>query len=84
MVGPEKVLEFWLDKIGPEGWYVADEAVDAQIREEFMPNSPAICSAMTGVRFRWTLSRSRRPNRRFAKAGISRSMRLHGSSSICR
>jgi len=37
MVGPEKVLEFWLDKIGPDGWYVADDAVDAQIRVQFMP-----------------------------------------------
>lgn len=36
MVGPEKVLEFWLDKIGPDGWYVADDAVDAQIRVQFM------------------------------------------------
>ena len=36
MVGPEKVLEFWLDKIGPDGWYSADDVVDAQIREQFM------------------------------------------------
>jgi len=37
MVGPEQVLEFWLDKIGPAGWYGADDAVDAEIREKFMP-----------------------------------------------
>ncbi len=37
MVGPEQVLEFWLDKIGPAGWYIADDAVDAEIRERFMP-----------------------------------------------
>jgi uncharacterized protein (DUF924 family) len=37
MVGSEQVLEFWLDKIGPAGWYTADDAVDAEIRETFMP-----------------------------------------------
>ncbi|MBB3994666.1 uncharacterized protein (DUF924 family) [Sulfitobacter undariae] len=36
MVGPEKVLEFWLDHVGPAGWYLADDAVDAEIREKFM------------------------------------------------
>ncbi|KIN72130.1 DUF924 family protein [Sulfitobacter guttiformis] len=36
MVAPEQVLEFWLDKVGPKGWYAVDEAVDAEIRERFM------------------------------------------------
>jgi uncharacterized protein (DUF924 family) len=42
MVGPEKVLEFWLDRVGPTGWYAADDAVDAEIRETFMPTWEAI------------------------------------------
>ena len=36
MVGPEKVLEFWLDRVGPDGWYAVDDAVDAEIRDTFM------------------------------------------------
>ncbi|MCX7565182.1 DUF924 domain-containing protein [Sulfitobacter sp. F26169L] len=36
MVGPEKVLEFWLDRVGPKGWYAVDDAVDSEIRETFM------------------------------------------------
>ena len=36
MVGPEKVLEFWLDHVGPEGWYAVDDAIDAEIRDTFL------------------------------------------------
>ncbi len=35
MVGPEEVLAFWIDQIGPEGWYKADDALDAEIVEKF-------------------------------------------------
>lgn len=37
MVGPEEVLEFWLDTVGPKGWYAVDDATDAEIRRRFMP-----------------------------------------------
>lgn len=36
MVDPEKVLEFWLDHVGPEGWYAVDDAIDAEIRDTFL------------------------------------------------
>jgi uncharacterized protein (DUF924 family) len=36
MIGPEKILEFWLDRVGPSGWYAVDDAVDTEIRETFM------------------------------------------------
>lgn len=37
MVGPEDVLEFWLDRVGPTGWYKAgDTALDDEIRETFL------------------------------------------------
>jgi len=36
MVGPERVLEFWLDELGPDGWYTQDAELDAAIRAEFM------------------------------------------------
>ncbi|MEQ6247764.1 DUF924 family protein [Sulfitobacter sp. HNIBRBA3233] len=35
MVGPEEVLAFWLDKVGPKGWYATDDALDAEITERF-------------------------------------------------
>jgi uncharacterized protein (DUF924 family) len=37
MVGSQEVLEFWLDRVGPKGWYAADDAVDAEISKTFMP-----------------------------------------------
>ncbi|MGY3437162.1 MULTISPECIES: DUF924 family protein [unclassified Marinovum] len=35
MVTPEEILAFWLDEIGPEGWYESSDALDMQIRERF-------------------------------------------------
>jgi uncharacterized protein (DUF924 family) len=35
MVGPDEVLKFWLDVIGPKGWYIQDEDLDSKIREKF-------------------------------------------------
>ena len=33
---PDDVLGFWLDEVGPEGWYKASDALDAEIRERFL------------------------------------------------
>ncbi|MGR3599008.1 MAG: DUF924 family protein [Heliomarina sp.] len=35
MLGPEDVLSFWLDDVGPKGWYEVDEDLDARITEKF-------------------------------------------------
>ena len=35
MVSPDEVLRFWLDEVGPKGWYQNSEALDAQVRERF-------------------------------------------------
>ena len=35
MSDPVMILDFWLNEIGPKGWYVADEAVDAVIAARF-------------------------------------------------
>ncbi|KIC44080.1 MAG: DUF924 family protein [Ruegeria sp.] len=43
MVSPEEVLSFWLDEIGPDGWYVQDETLDATIRDRFMDTWSAAC-----------------------------------------
>ncbi|SFI62848.1 DUF924 family protein [Celeribacter neptunius] len=33
---PEEILSFWLDELSPSQWYVADEALDQRIRDEFL------------------------------------------------
>ena len=35
MSSPEAVLSFWLDEVGPGGWYNPTAALDAQIRDRF-------------------------------------------------
>jgi len=35
MVTPEDVLAFWIDEVGPEGWYTGGDALDAQCRDRF-------------------------------------------------
>ncbi|WP_375553219.1 DUF924 family protein [Roseovarius mucosus] len=36
MVTPDDVLRFWLDEVGPAGWYKTSEALDAEVRERFL------------------------------------------------
>ncbi|MGD1927153.1 MAG: DUF924 family protein [Paracoccaceae bacterium] len=31
----DRVLSFWLEEVGPEGWYKPDEGVDSRIAREF-------------------------------------------------
>ena len=35
MVGPEAILEFWLDEVGPTRWYEVSDALDQEIRDRF-------------------------------------------------
>lgn len=35
MTKPDEVLGFWLDEVGPKGWYAQDDALDARITERF-------------------------------------------------
>ncbi|MEP2028976.1 MAG: DUF924 family protein [Paracoccaceae bacterium] len=35
MYGPEEVLSFWLDEVGPEGWYNSSDDLDTEIRSRF-------------------------------------------------
>ena len=37
MTRVEDVLAFWLDEIGPEGWYAVSPAIDARVRDRFLP-----------------------------------------------
>ena len=43
MLGPEEILKYWLDDVGPKGWYDASEALDAEIREKFEQTWNAAC-----------------------------------------
>lgn len=36
MVGPKELLAFWLDEVGPKGWYNSTEDLDREIRARFM------------------------------------------------
>lgn len=36
MAGPQEILEFWLDTVGPKGWYLQDDALDEEIRAKFL------------------------------------------------
>ena len=31
----EEVIDFWVNKVGPDGWYSVDEALDAEIRNRY-------------------------------------------------
>jgi uncharacterized protein (DUF924 family) len=35
MSTPEEILAFWLDELGPEGWYAGGDDLDATIRDRF-------------------------------------------------
>lgn len=35
MSTPEDVLSFWLDEVGPKGWYESSDALDDEIRKQF-------------------------------------------------
>lgn len=32
----DRILSFWLEEIGPDGWYETSDAVDARIRQDFL------------------------------------------------
>ena len=35
MVTPEQVLTYWVDEVGPKGWYSGGDALDAEVRAQF-------------------------------------------------
>ena len=36
MANPEEILAFWLDEVGPEGWYEASPELDGKTRDRFL------------------------------------------------
>jgi uncharacterized protein (DUF924 family) len=43
MIGPEDVLSFWIDDIGPEGWYKASDSLDEEVRDRFEATWQGAC-----------------------------------------
>jgi uncharacterized protein (DUF924 family) len=35
MANPDDILTYWLDEVGPEGWYKGGDALDTEIRDRF-------------------------------------------------
>ena len=35
MANPETILTFWIEEVGPSGWYKSEEGLDTEIRERF-------------------------------------------------
>jgi len=34
----QEIRDFWINEVGPEGWYKEDEALDQMIRDRFLPD----------------------------------------------
>ncbi len=49
----ERILDFWLTEIGPEGWYAVSDETDERIRNEF---GDLWDQAMAGSLDQWTVS----------------------------
>ncbi len=47
---PGEVIGFWIDEVGPEGWYRSDPGLDAAIRARF---EPAVHAAAAGEFDAW-------------------------------
>ena len=43
MATPEDILAYWLDEIGPDGWYSGGEELDEDIRRRFLDDYQRAC-----------------------------------------
>ncbi|MCF2872760.1 DUF924 domain-containing protein [Octadecabacter sp. G9-8] len=53
MITPEQVISYWVDEIGPKGWYAGGAELDAEIREKF---EPTLREAQNGACGLWLTS----------------------------
>jgi len=49
MTTPEDVLSFWLDEVGPDGWYDASAELDDKVRTRFMAAYRNACDGTYGL-----------------------------------
>lgn len=50
MSEPSEIISFWIDEVGPKGWYDASDKLDQTIRDRFMADYEA---ARDGARDAW-------------------------------
>lgn len=43
MASPEEILSFWLDEVGPKGWYEQSDTLDTEIRTRFEKTYQGAC-----------------------------------------
>ena len=43
MTNPEDILAFWLDEVGPDGWYAGGDELDAKITDRFEDAYNRVC-----------------------------------------
>ena len=43
MTTPQDILAFWLDEVGPKGWYEVSEELDQKIRDRFLQTWEQAC-----------------------------------------
>lgn len=46
---PKDVLGFWLEEVGEEGWYAGGDALDARVRDRFLPTWAAAMEGRLGL-----------------------------------
>ncbi|MBV7393669.1 DUF924 family protein [Mameliella sediminis] len=49
MSTPDDILAFWLDEVGPKGWYAKDDALDAEIAQRFGPALEGLMQGRYGL-----------------------------------
>ncbi|QOL79823.1 DUF924 family protein [Pseudooceanicola spongiae] len=49
MIAPDEVLSFWLDEVGPAGWYSGGEEIDQTIRDRFGDAWQNACDGAFGL-----------------------------------
>ena len=59
MTSPDNVLTFWLDDVGPDGWYAGGNSLDQTIRERFSSLYDRACAGALSLWLtfpNWTLA----------------------------
>ena len=49
MTAPEDILNFWLDEVGPKGWYEASDDLDETVRDRFLDAYHRACDGTNGL-----------------------------------
>ncbi len=46
---PDDVIAYWVEEVGPKGWYAGGEELDAQVRDRFAPLWKEACEGALGL-----------------------------------